>query len=70
VECTSSDSLASAIDLLGPTESTNSNWNLEQIAGSDRTAFAYYSADLDAQWEAALDDVDLLKDRRAVLAFR
>jgi len=40
----------------------------ERIPESDGTPFAYYSADLDAQWETALDDVDLLKERRAALA--
>jgi hypothetical protein len=40
----------------------------EQVPGNDCTPFAYYAADLDAQWETALDDPDLIWRRRAALA--
>jgi hypothetical protein len=40
----------------------------EQIPGNDQTPFAYYAADLDAQWETALADPDLIHRRRAALA--
>ncbi len=40
----------------------------EQIPRNDCTPFAYYAADLIAQWDAALDDPEFVQQRRAALA--
>jgi len=40
----------------------------EQVPGNDCTPFSYYAADLNAQWETALDDPDFIRWRRADLA--
>jgi hypothetical protein len=40
----------------------------EQVPGNGCTPFAYYATDLNAQWDVALDDPDLVRQRRAALA--
>ena len=39
----------------------------ECVPGNDRTPFAYYAKDLNAQWAVALDDPDFVHQRRAAL---
>ena len=40
----------------------------EQVPGNDCTPFAYYSADLNAQWDLASYESDFVQRRRADLA--